>query len=108
VVLLRAIQRHVRRTPTPQYTSWQDQEPTTPHQLAFSANDGGFVSSQYDEGLPAKFKNDVGSERGMNNLKLCTPTGNAVVVSALRDGTFAYFEDERVWYAGHKCQYLSL
>lgn len=76
------------------YETWQDQDPTYDHQLAFSAQDGGFVSSSKDEGLPAKFRNDVGSGRGLNNLRLCTNEGNEVVVSALRDGTFAYFEED--------------
>ncbi len=78
----------------PAYNNWQEQDPTFEHQLAFSAEDGGFVSSKWDEGLPAKFRNDVGSGRGLNNLRLCTNDGEEVVVSALRDGTFAFFKDD--------------
>jgi len=80
--------------PPPQYTTWQEQDAATPHQLAFSAADGGFVSSSYDDGVPRKFDNDVGSGRGLNNLNLCTPTGDEVVVSALSDGTFTYFAQD--------------
>lgn len=76
------------------YENWQEQDPDFVHQLAFSAKDGGFVSSQYDDGLPLKFRNDVGSGRGMNNLNLCTLDGNQVGVSALTDGSFAFFEED--------------
>jgi hypothetical protein len=76
------------------YNTWQEQDPDYEHQLVFSAQDGGFVSSTYDDGLPAKFRNNVGSGRGINNLRLCTNEGNEVVVSALRDGTFAFFEED--------------
>lgn len=78
----------------PQYTNWQEQDPETPHQLAFSAQDGGFVSSRFDSGIPSKFENLVGSGRGLNNLNLCTPEGEEVIVSALSDGTFAYFAQD--------------
>lgn len=78
------------------YSKWQQQDPTYHHQLAFSAKDGGFVSSSHDDGLPAKFRNDVGSGLGLNNVKLCTDEAvpKHVVVSALSDGTFAYFEED--------------
>ncbi len=80
--------------PPPQYSNWQEQDPDYKHQLVFSAQDGGFVSSSYDDGLPAKFRNNVGGGKGLNNVKLCTADGNEVVVSALSDGTFAYFEED--------------
>ncbi len=76
------------------YDNWQEQDPSYKHQLAFSAQDGGFVSSSWDEGLPAKFRNDVGSGKGLNNIQLCTNDGEEVVISALRDGTFAYFKED--------------
>ncbi len=76
------------------YAHWQDQDATYHHQLAFSAADGGFVSSPDDSGLPSKFRNDVGSGVGLNNLRLCTNDGKQVEVSALSDGTFAYFEED--------------
>jgi hypothetical protein len=99
----------------PAYDNWQEQDPTYEHQLAFSAEDGGFVSSQWDEGLPGKFRNDVGSGRGLNNLQLCTNDGEEVVVSALRDGTFAFFkedgfgfpeEGEKIFHFDSKGKYL--
>jgi hypothetical protein len=81
-------------SPPEAYGSWQDNVPGTPHQLAFSSSDGGFVSSSYDTTIPSKFSNIAGSGKGLNNLKLCTPSGEQVVVSALSDGSFAYFKED--------------
>lgn len=76
------------------YTKWQEQDPNYRHQLAFSAQDGGFVSSSHDDGLPSKFRNDVGSGRGLNNMRLCTEDGTEVTMSALTDGSFAFFKED--------------
>lgn len=78
----------------PLYDTWQEYDPTYKHQLAFSVQNGGFISSAYDADIPLKFKNESDNLRGLNNLQLCTPDGNGVIVSALRDGTFAYLEDD--------------
>jgi hypothetical protein len=76
------------------FATWQDQDADYRHQLAFSSQDGGFVSSSNDKDIPAKFRNDVGSGKGLNNLRLCTEDGDEVVMSALIDGTFAYFKED--------------
>jgi len=74
--------------------NWQAQDPDWHHQLVFSAEDGGFVSSSKDGNIPFKFRNDVGSGRGLNNVKLCTAEDEHVVVSALTDGSFAMFQED--------------
>lgn len=87
----------------PVATTWKQVVADTPHQLAFSAEKGGFVSSRFDADIPLNFKNPASQDtdlaiyetgKGLSKLQLCTPDGNPVVVETLKDGTFTYFEDD--------------
>lgn len=88
-------------TAYPTASSWDEAVPGTPHQLAYNAKKGGFMSSRYDSDIPLKYKNpastgngSVESTRGLSKLELCTPDGNPVVVETLRDGSIVYYEDD--------------
>lgn len=67
----------------------------TPHQLAYSVEAGGFVSSIYDPNIPEAFRNPTNNPIGApSKLQLCTEDDVPVVVEALQDGGFAYFADD--------------
>ena len=86
----------------PVYSSWQAQDPTVRHQLAFNSANGGFFSSQYDSGIPSNFANPIsnsdytviGNKPGLSKLQLCTDTDVPVVVEALKNGEIVFFEDD--------------
>lgn len=81
------------------YPPW---EAGTTHQLAYSAEHGGFMSSALDSSIPLKYKNPIsnydftviGNTPGLSKLDLCTEDDVPVTVEVLKNGEFVYYEND--------------
>lgn len=68
---------------------------TTPHQLAFNGEKGGFFSSQYDTTIPSKYKRTQNeNDNGFKKIDACTQDGLEVTVEAAKDGGFYYYQND--------------